>query len=129
MIRAALEIHRTLGPGLETSAYHRALEIELDGRGFRTERGRAADLVYKGHRVGRSRVPLWADGIIIAIRVAHELTLGDVSLAKMQAKSLRATAILLNFGAERLELRRARPPQEQQLRPSNPVASQPPSPP
>ncbi|MGQ0713072.1 MAG: GxxExxY protein [Gemmatimonadaceae bacterium] len=50
-IGAAIEVHRTLGPGLLESAYRECLCRELRQRGLVVERERAVPLVYKGIRV------------------------------------------------------------------------------
>lgn len=110
VVRAALEVQRTLGPGLDADIYQRALELELDHRRVRYWRDVFVDLTYKGRRVGRSRVPLVAGGVLIGIRVAPLLSDGDAALLAAQARSLGVGGLLLNFGGERLEIRRVRPP-------------------
>ena len=109
VVRAALEVHRALGPGLDPSFYHRALELEFEERGLRFWRDVTVDLTYKGRRLGRSRIPIVADGVLVGIRVGPMISAGDVALMAAQAKAMRCCGILFNFGGERLELRRVRP--------------------
>jgi GxxExxY protein len=51
IIGAAIEVHRTLGPGLLESAYEMCLAHELVTRGLRFERQRTVPLVYKGETI------------------------------------------------------------------------------
>jgi GxxExxY protein len=108
VVRAALEVHRALGPGLDVSYYHRALELEFEERGLRYWRDVSVDLTYKGRRLGRSRVPIVTDGVLVGIRVGVAISAGDVALMAAQTKAMRCGGILFNFGGERLELRRVR---------------------
>ncbi len=110
VVRAALEVHRALGPGLEAELYQRAMELELEERRLKYWRDVCVDLDYKGRRLGRSRVPLVADGVLVGIRVQRELSQGDAALMAAQARALGTGGVLLNFGRETLELRRVRPP-------------------
>lgn len=48
VIRAAIEVHRALGPGLLESAYEACLAQELTAMGLSFERQRALSLEYKG---------------------------------------------------------------------------------
>lgn len=53
IIGAAMEVHRTLGPGLLESAYEECLCRELTLRGIPFERQRDMPLEYKGVKFGR----------------------------------------------------------------------------
>ncbi len=48
IIKSAIEVHRTLGPGLLESAYEECLCHELHLEGIPFERQRALPLIYKG---------------------------------------------------------------------------------
>jgi hypothetical protein len=48
IIAAAIEVHRTLGPGLLESAYAQCLRRELAAQGVRFEAERTIPIVYKG---------------------------------------------------------------------------------
>lgn len=47
IIGAAIEVHKTLGPGLLESAYETCLAYELRQRGFNVEQQRPLPVVYK----------------------------------------------------------------------------------
>jgi GxxExxY protein len=48
IIGAAIEVHRSLGPGLLESSYDSCLAFELADRGLRVKRQQQLPLVYKG---------------------------------------------------------------------------------
>ena len=51
IIGAAIEVHKTIGPGLLESAYHRCLCHELSLRGLSFEREKPLPVYYKGQRL------------------------------------------------------------------------------
>jgi GxxExxY protein len=51
IIDAAVEVHRTIGPGLLESTYLECLESEFTDRGIRFERERPVPIIYKGKRL------------------------------------------------------------------------------
>lgn len=51
VIGGAIEVHRTLGPGLLESAYQRCLERELRLRALRFQQQVALPIIYKGEAV------------------------------------------------------------------------------
>jgi len=48
IIAAAIEVHRTLGPGMLESAYDSCLAFELVERGLQVERQKPMPLIYRG---------------------------------------------------------------------------------
>lgn len=66
IIGAAMEVHRTLGPGLLESAYHECLCRELSVRGIPFERERALPVEYKGIRLECGyRLDLLVSGAVV----------------------------------------------------------------
>jgi GxxExxY protein len=85
IIGAAIEVHRTLGPGLLESAYEECLARELVLRGIKFERQKPVPVVYKdvklecGYRMdflveGRVVVELKAAELIAPVHEAIVLT-------------------------------------------------------
>jgi GxxExxY protein len=83
VIGAAIEVHRSLGPGLLESAYHECLCRELVLRGIPFERERPLPLQYKGVRLECGyRIDLLVAGLVVvevksieAIAPIHEAQL------------------------------------------------------
>ena len=65
VIGAALEVHRTLGPGFLESVYEEALCFELSERGIAFERQVEISVKYKGHAVGKGRLDLLIENRLI----------------------------------------------------------------
>ena len=65
IIGAAIEVHRTLGPGLEEEVYQTALCVELRSRNIPFCCQTWYDVVYKGEVIGRRRIDLMVDNRII----------------------------------------------------------------
>ncbi|MDQ3257447.1 MAG: GxxExxY protein [Acidobacteriota bacterium] len=70
VINAAMEVHRTLGPGLLESAYHECLCRELTIRGVTFERERGVPVEYKGIRLecGYRLDLLVSDSVVVEIK-------------------------------------------------------------
>ena len=65
VIGAALEVHRTLGPGFLENIYEQALAVELVLRGIPFERQKAIGVSYKGRSIGEGRVDFMFDNSLI----------------------------------------------------------------
>jgi GxxExxY protein len=104
IIGAAIEVHRTLGPGLLESIYEEALPVELGLRGIPCQRQVEVNVIYKGHVIKGQRLDLLVAGQVV-VETKSLSKLPDVALAQVLSY-LRATGLkrglLLNFGAPRL---------------------------
>jgi GxxExxY protein len=99
VIGAALEVHRTLGPGFVESAYEESLCIELQLRGITFVRQPVVRVEYKGHVVGEARLDLLVeDELIVELKAVDALM--PVHLARL-ISYLRAMnknlGLLMNF--------------------------------
>jgi GxxExxY protein len=66
IIGAAIEVHRTLGPGLLESSYHQCLCRELLVRGVPFEREKPLPLEYKGIRLECGyRIDILVAGLVV----------------------------------------------------------------
>jgi GxxExxY protein len=62
----AIEVHRTLGPGLLESIYEECMCIELDERGIKYERQKKTPVFYKGHKTAkRLRLDILIEGVLV----------------------------------------------------------------
>jgi GxxExxY protein len=99
IIGAAIEVHRNLGPGYLESVYEEALAIECELRGIPIERQKPIAVMYKGRRVGRARLDIVADEILI-VELKTVESLAPIHTAIM-ISYLRSTSLqlglLINF--------------------------------
>lgn len=65
VIGAALEVHRTLGPGFLEAIYEEALCVELSLRRIPFARQVPIGVDYKGNLVGQARMDLLVDGQLV----------------------------------------------------------------
>jgi GxxExxY protein len=104
IIAAAIEVHRTLGPGLLESIYGEALAVEFDLRGIAYQARAEVDVIYKGRVIKGQRLDLLVSGEVI-VELKSLSKRPDVAAAQVLSY-LRATrlkrALLINFGATRL---------------------------
>jgi GxxExxY protein len=110
IIGAAMEVHRLLGPGLLEVFYRAALAIEFALRGIPFAAEFPCPVDYKGHRLcGVHRIDfLCFDAVIVEVK-ARSSTIGPAEQAQVinyLKASNRQVALILNFGAPRLEYRR-----------------------
>lgn len=105
IIGAAIEVHRTLGPGLLEASYEAALCIELDLRNIPCLRQWPIPLTYKGHPIGEYRLDLLVDEtVIVELKSVDRL---DPIFAAQLLTYLRATSkpvgLLINFNSRFLK--------------------------
>ena len=83
IIGAAIEVHRTLGPGLLESAYQECLFYELTSKGFKVEKEKALPVIYKDIKLDHGyRIDLLVDNkIILELKTVEFLT--DVHTAQI----------------------------------------------
>jgi len=83
IIGAAIEVHRTLGPGLLESAYQECLVFELNSLGLHVEKEKTLPIIYKDIKLDHGyRIDLLAEyQIVIEIKTVEFLT--DVHTAQV----------------------------------------------
>ena len=104
IIRAAIEVHANLGPGLLENLYERAFAYELDRAGLRCERQRPIALQYKGMLLGEMRLDLVVENLVIVELKAIERTLpvhGAQLLSYLHSANL-PIGLLINFHTPKL---------------------------
>lgn len=100
IIGAAIQVHRTLGPGLLESAYESCLAYELRKRGLTVEQQRAVPLVYEEVKLecGYRMDLLIEHSIVVEIKSVEALApiheAQTLSYLKLSGSRL---ALLINF--------------------------------
>jgi len=104
IIGAAIEVHRTLGPGLLESIYENALCHELTLRSIRHETQKPVEIKYKDLLIKGQRLDLLVENeVVVELKSTRKIT--DLYIAQtlsyLSATGLKK-ALLLNFGEKRL---------------------------
>ncbi len=105
IIKAAIAVHRALGPGLLESVYQVCLLAELKSMGLRVEEQVAVPIVYRGERLANNlRIDLLVeDRVIVEIKAVEELhpihTAQLLTYLKLTDKKL---GLLINFNTIKL---------------------------
>ena len=99
IIGACIEVHREFGPGLAEKHYEEALCHELDLRGIPHQRQVPVAVIYKGKRIGETRIDLVVAGKVIVELKACD-SLGPLHHAQLKCylhlMKLRV-GLLINF--------------------------------
>ena len=107
VIGCAIEVHRTLGPGLLESVYKRCLEHELSVSGLQFESEKAVEVWYKGSKLDcpNLRVDLIVAGILlIELKVVERLLpVHEAQLLTYMKLTQCKIGLLLNFDCRSLK--------------------------
>ena len=105
ILGAAIEVHRTLGPGLLESVYGLSLQRELSLRGLRFVAQIAVPVIYKGVTLGPThRIDLLIEGLVV-VEVKSVAGLDAVHAAQTLTYMRLANCpvgLLINFNVPRL---------------------------
>ena len=105
IIGCAIEVHRTLGPGLMESIYESAICLELDEHGVKYARQTRLPAVYKGHLLGEYRVDLIVEGLVLVEikSVERAIPLFEAQLLTYLRLSGKRIGLLINFNSHLLK--------------------------
>ena len=100
IIGAAIEVHRSLGPGMLESAYQECLVSELLARGHHVDLQRTVPIVYKGTATRRRfRLDLIVDDrVLVEIKaVKHLLPVHEAQILSYLRLARLPLGLLINF--------------------------------
>lgn len=104
IIGAAIEVHKSLGPGLLESIYEEALCYELELRGLSITRQVGINVVYKDRVIKGQRIDLIVEqevvGEIKSLSKLPEVTMAQI-LSYLKATGLKR-GLIINLGEKRL---------------------------
>jgi GxxExxY protein len=108
LIGAAMEVHRTLGPGFLEAAYQRGMEVELRQRAIPFESQRRIALSYKGEALGDHVLDLVVEGrVVVELKAVRELTEQHKAQVVSYLKASKVPlGLLFNFSKASLEYKR-----------------------
>ena len=105
IIGAAIEVHRSLGPGLLESIYMPCLQYELRARNLRFDVHRVIPILYKGMTFGSAyRIDLIVEDQVVVELKAVERILGvhEAQVLTYLALTGCPVGLLVNFNAPKL---------------------------
>lgn len=106
IIGAAIEVHRTLGPGLLESAYETCLLYELREAGLKIERQRPVPLVYKNVKLDCGyRLDLVVEGkVVVEVKsVTGAIAIHEAQLLSYLKLMDCQVGLLINFNVKLLK--------------------------
>jgi GxxExxY protein len=106
VIGCAIEVHRTLGPGLLESVYRRCLAHELRARGLKYETEKLLPVRYKDLVLeGDLRLDLLIEGVLVVELKAVEnlLALHEAQLLTYMRLAGVKTGLLINFNSRSIK--------------------------
>jgi GxxExxY protein len=107
IIGAAIQVHKTLGPGLLESAYEACLAYELVQRGLKIERQKPLPVIYQSVNLdcGYRLDLLVEDSVIVELKsVDHLEPIHDAQLLTYLKLSGIKVGLLINFNVMQLKL-------------------------
>ncbi len=101
VIGAALEVHRSLGPGFLEAVYQKALCVELKLAGIPVETEVPVSIEYRGYPVGEGRLDLLVERVLVVELKAVEalLPIHKAQLLSHKKVSGAHLGLLMNFNA------------------------------
>jgi GxxExxY protein len=99
VIGAAMEVHKTIGPGFSESVYEEALVIELQERDIPFLRQVKIEIGYKGRKVGEGRIDLIIGGeLVLELKAVEKLLpLHSAQLLSYLKATGKKLGLLINF--------------------------------
>jgi GxxExxY protein len=88
VIGAAIEVHRTLGPGFLESFYEEALSLELTAQGITFERQLPVSIYYRNRDIGQHRLDLLIDKrLVVELKAVSEIDPIHFSIVRSYVKA------------------------------------------
>jgi GxxExxY protein len=107
-IGAAFEVYGELGYGFLESVYQKAVQVELQRLGFKTEIESPIKVKYRDAIVGEFRADLFVnDAVIVELKTAKNYNAEDEPqlLNELKATGIKV-GLLINFGRTKVEFKR-----------------------
>ena len=105
IIGCAVEVHRSLGPGLQEGIYVDALIVEFEIQGLNAKRQVELPVVYKGRSIGKYRLDLLVeDAMVIEVKsVERHDPVFDAQMLTYLHLTGKRVGLLINFNSKLLK--------------------------
>jgi GxxExxY protein len=108
IISAAIQVHRSLGPGFLESVYEQALAVEFALSGVQFVRQHPIPLFYRDHQIGEHRLDFLVEGkIVVELKAISALEDIHFAIGRSYLKAMNLDdGLLLNFATAPLTIKR-----------------------
>lgn len=108
IIKVAVDIHKTLGPGFVEKIYQRALYLEFKRNKFKFTRERKIEVAFRGASLGYEQVDFDLENkVLVEIKAVSEINnIHRAQLISYLKASNRRVGLILNFALPKLEIKR-----------------------
>ncbi len=108
IIGAAIEVHKTIGPGFLELAYENALCIEMHARDIRFERQHQVPIIYKDHEIAMHQLDLLVeDRVVLELKACKRVETVHLATVRSYLRAMQLdVGLILNFAAAPLNIRR-----------------------
>ena len=100
VIKCAIKVHLTLGPGLLESIYEKCMMIELEKRGIKARRQVNANILYEGHEIETElRLDILVEDILsVELKSKEAIPPVDVAILLSYMEMLKSPkGVMINF--------------------------------
>jgi len=108
IIGCGIEVHKILGPGFLETIYENALIKELRINNLKVESQKTMTVLYKEAEVGRHRLDLLVEDIIIVeLKAIKDIANAHFSIVRSYLSAMKLKhGLILNFSKPKLEIKR-----------------------
>jgi GxxExxY protein len=108
IIGAAIDVHRTLGPGYIEAIYERALRVEMLRRNMPFRAQCSVPISYRGIDVGSHRLDLLVDAtVVVELKTISDVEEIHLAILRSYLKAAHCeVGLILNFSKPALEIKR-----------------------
>ncbi|ODS31165.1 MAG: hypothetical protein SCARUB_03708 [Candidatus Scalindua rubra] len=108
IIAAAIEVHKTLGPGFLESVYENALSIEFESCDVHYEKQWEIPIFYKNQEIGKHRLDMFVfNRFVVELKAIKEVTNEHFAIVRSYLKAAgQKHGLILNFSKPTLEIKR-----------------------
>ncbi len=108
IIKLAIDVHKTLGPGFVEKIYQRALYLEFKKSGLRFNRERKVSIIYRGANLGYEQVDFDIENkVLVEVKAISEINAIHIAQVISYLKaSKKKVGLILNFAKPKLEIKR-----------------------
>jgi len=108
IIRCAIEVHKTLGPGFIESIYEQALIHELKQAGLKVNQQVSTKIIYKNINVGEHRLDLLVnDAVVVENKTVKEFDdFHQAQVLSYLKASGKKIGLLINFAKRKIDVKR-----------------------